>query len=707
MSRASRPPGSLDYARDDGRSELAQSSAVYPLKSPKPLNSAFCILHSAFRFLLLLLLACHKEPAPPIVLISVDTLRADRVRAELTPNILALARDGVMFDNTWSHVPLTLPSHTTIFTGLLPASNGVRDNAGYALDETIPTLASILAANGYTTGGAVSSYVLRKNAGIARGFDFFDDDTGDARDITASRPGEQTLASLTKWLNGTASKKVFCFLHLYDPHAPYRAPAQFQKAGRSDYDAAVAYADDSVGKFIADLKQRGLYDRAIIVLLSDHGEGLGDHGELDHGVFVYREALQVPLIVKLPDGERGKHIASLAALTDVTPTILGAAGIAIPQHIDGVDLLHAKLDDHRQVDAESYYGRLHLHWQQLTSVITARYQYIQAPQQELYDLPADPQETTNVMERERRTGVALAQALAARTKPLTAPSHVDDEDQRKLASLGYVSSGPLADEASYPDPKERIRYLTMYRHAERLARAGGTVAAIPMLKTVTHDAPEILDAWILLSRAMETTGHIDESIAVLRDTQRHFADNPSVSLALASALLRSKRLAEAEATASGAVSQEPVLAHELLARIELARGNAAEARKQAESALAAAPHRAASLLTLAQVEKASGDWQAMLAALDRAAERSGSIRGLQADRGEALLRLQRGAEAEEAYRKEVERFPDNLESWGNLAVILAAQGRNAEAREVVQRAVSLNPGPAAEKMAKEATTVIR
>jgi len=659
--------------------------------------------------------ACSKPSRPPadtpIILISVDTLRADRVRPDLTPNIVALSRDGTTFDRAYSHVPLTLPSHATILTGRLPASTGVRDNVGYVLGPDVPTLATILAANGYATGGAVSSYVLRRSTGIARGFTFFDDDAGSGEllDVTASRPGDRTMPLLQRWMDGIHSPKLFAFLHLYDPHAPYRAPAQFQKAGRSDYDAAVAYADDTVGKFVAGLKQRGLYDRAIIVFLSDHGEGLGDHGELDHGVFVYREAIQVPLIVKLPHSEHaGTHVTSLAALSDVFPTILGAAGIAPPAGIDGIDLMNAKENRDRQVDAESYYGRFHLHWHELTSVITSANQFIEAPARELYDLRADPAEKHNVIEQNRRVAAALAGDLAARTKPPGAPANVDEEDQRKLASLGYIRGSAAPDNKPYPDPKERIRFLTAYRTAERMARGGETVRAIPLLESVTRDAPEIVDAWVLLARAKEATGDPDDAIAVLRDAEKRFSDSPAIALALADALLRAKRYDEARAATAGVVSAEPVLARELLAKIALAKGDVAGARSEIEAALAAAPHRVATLIDLAQVEKKQGDWQATLATLDRAlAESPNPIRGLQADRGEALLHLQRGPEAEEAYRKEVERYPDDVDAWGNLAVILAAQGRRDEARATVQQAVRLNPGPAAQKMAAEAMDVIR
>jgi arylsulfatase A-like enzyme/tetratricopeptide (TPR) repeat protein len=662
-----------------------------------------------------LLFACNKTPPPaaetPIILISVDTLRADRVRSELTPNIVALSHDGTTFDRAYSHVPLTLPSHATILTGRLPASNGVRDNVGYVLGSDVPTLATILAGHGYANGAAVSSYVLRHSTGIAQGFAFFDDDTGlgELLDVTASRPGDRTMQKLEQWMDGIQSPKLFAFLHLYDPHAPYRAPAQFQKAGRSDYDAAVAYADDTVGRFIADLKKRGLYDRAIVVLLSDHGEGLGDHGELDHGIFVYREAIQVPLIVKLPHSENaGRHVSSLAALSDIVPTILAAAGLPPADRIDGIDLLHAKDDPQRQVDAASYYGRFHLHWHELTSVVTASHQFIEAPARELYDLAADPAEKSNVIDANRRIAAALAHDLATRTKPVGAPTNVDEEDQRKLASLGYIRGSTVPDNNPYPDPKERIRFITMYRTAERMARSGETVRAIPMLENVTHEAPEIFDAWVLLSKAKDATGHPDDAIAVLRDADRHFAGSPAVSLALADALLRRDKYDESRKVAEEAVNAEPVLARELLAKIALARGDLAGARKEIESALAFEPRRVATLISLARVEKRQGDWQSALATLDRALAASPNpLRGLQADRGEALLHLQRGPEAEQAYRQEVAKFPDDVEAWGNLAVILAAQGRRDEARATVQQAVRLNPGPAAQKMAAEAMDVIR
>src|SRR3954447_16865061 len=286
----------------------------------------------------LLLLACggcaRRERHPPVIVISIDTLRADHVSPRATPHIDALGRDAMVFRNAWSHSPLTLPSHLSIFTGLLPPEHGVRDNAGYRFDAAAhPTLAVALRQNGYRTGAAVSAYVLRGATGAASGFDDYEDAIGivDGAPVGAlQRSGDVTESIAERWIAAQGEKPFFFFLHLYEPHTPYTPT----------YDADVAHADRIVGKFLDFLRRGGLYDRALIVLLSDHGEGLMDHGEQEHGVFVYREALQVPLIIKLPHGERRGKIDIPVQLVDVLPTILEAAGINAPAGLRGTSLLH-------------------------------------------------------------------------------------------------------------------------------------------------------------------------------------------------------------------------------------------------------------------------------------------------------------------------------------------------------------------------------
>ncbi|HEX7150683.1 MAG TPA: sulfatase-like hydrolase/transferase [Thermoanaerobaculia bacterium] len=674
--------------------------------------SSFFILRSSFCVLvfLLALTACTRPEAPaappadlPIFLISIDTLRSDRVNAQLTPQLTALAQDGVTFTRAFSHVPQTLPSHTTMLTGLLPQHNGVRDNIGYAVAPSLDTLPEILKRNGYTTGASVSSYVLRRATGIDQGFDFFDDELEYRSfvDIMAERGGERSVAALQRWLDGVTSRKLFAFLHLYEPHAPY---------ANDSYDADVQQADAIVGSFLADLKRRNLYDDALVIVTSDHGEGLGEHGEDEHGVFLYREAIQVPLIIKLPRRARaGERIETMTALADLTPTILTAAGFTPPK-VDGLDALGA-VPPARRIYAESYYPRLHINWHELTSLVDAQHQYIDAPRRELYDWRADPREQTNLLDTNRRVAFAMAGELKPLVTPFQPPSNIDLEDQRKLAALGYLGSASPTPAGPLPDPKDRIHFLRILREAKRHVTRGEFAAAIPLLRKLTEENPSLVDEWVLLAEALERSRQRGEAIAVLRRANALFPGSAVVTLPLAELYLADRRFADARAHAELALKEDEVLAREMLAKIALAANDLPTAKREIERAAAVAPKRTTTLLALARVQKRAEEWGALLGTLDRIAAEIDTrhlprVRGLHADRGEALLHLQRGREAEQAFRRETELFPDNLPAWGNLAVILSVQGRNAEARALLDDAVRRNPTPEAQRMRAEALTVV-
>lgn len=284
-----------------------------------------------------------------VVLVSIDTLRADHLPAwgyagVLTPAIDALGRDGVTFLDAWAHVPLTLPSHVTLFTGLLPNVHGVRDNLGYAMPPAAASLPALLKARGYATGAAVSSYVLRRETGLDRGFDAYDDKLppgGGAQSVaTVQRAGADTTAAALDWLRAQAARPFFLFLHLYDPHEPYTPPEPYRSRFRLAYDGEIAASDAAVGGLVAELKRLGVYERALVVLTSDHGEGLGDHGEDGHGILLYREALHVPLIVKLPQGRRaGERVEARVGLADVLPTLASLLELPTPADLPGRPLL--------------------------------------------------------------------------------------------------------------------------------------------------------------------------------------------------------------------------------------------------------------------------------------------------------------------------------------------------------------------------------
>ena len=343
---------------------------------------------------LLLLAACSHggggapdiPKGTPVVLISIDTLRADHLPAYgykgvETPALDGLRRDGVLFERAYSTTPLTFPSHTTLLTGVLPAVHGVRDNVGYKLDAAkvqrgeMPFLPAILKRAGYATGGAVSAYVLQGKTGLSTGFDFYEDGI-EFRTGTGlgglQRPGSETLRLSRDWLRSVKDKPFFFFFHIYEPHSPYTPPEPYASRYPLKYDGEIATADHIVGDLIDELKALGVYDRAIVVLLSDHGEGLGDHGEEEHGVLLYEEAIHVPLILKLPRAQKaGGTTARPVQLLDVAPTVLGLLRLGVPKPMSGLSLL-AERAAPRRIYSETFYPRLHFGWSELFSLIDER-----------------------------------------------------------------------------------------------------------------------------------------------------------------------------------------------------------------------------------------------------------------------------------------------------------------------------------------------
>jgi arylsulfatase A-like enzyme/Flp pilus assembly protein TadD len=558
-------------------------------------------------FLLPLLLlgasACHRGsgsketwPSAPIVLISIDTLRSDHLpvygyQGVATPAIDALRKDAILFEKAYSHYPLTLPSHTTLLSGLLPTHTGVRDNSGYTFDAAHhPYLPQILKKAGYDTGAAVSAFILRHGTGLASGFDLYDDDisAGAGTDAyTAQRAGDVTAQKALDWVKGRGAKPFFLFLHLYEPHSPYEPPEPFASRYRTiPYDGEIATADSIVGTVLAALKEQGIYDRAVVVLLSDHGEGLGEHGEEQHGFFLYRETLQVPLLVKLPGGARaGSTVASPAGLVDVVPTLLAVTGVDKPAGLDGQSLLSLPVAESpaappRQIYAETFFPRLHYGWSDLASLIEGRFHYIHGPAPEMFDLTADPGETRNVLESERRAYAGLRKALDGYDRTLAAPSQEDAETTRKLTALGYAGRGHLTN-GPLPDPRTKRGVLHSLQEAKHLSAAKHYAEAAAVLRSVVRDSPDMVDAWAFLATCLERQEPPDPK-ATLAAYQRAFelsGGAPELALSVAGELYKLGRLDEAKAHAEIALAAHSDGASEMLASIALS-------RKDADTALA-------------------------------------------------------------------------------------------------------------------------
>ena len=668
-------------------------------------------MRAAIASAFLLLAACRaavETPAPPaerppIILISVDTLRSDRLppygyTRVATPHIDALRRDGVLHERAYSHVPMTLPSHASMFTGLLPAEHGVRNNIGYPFEaQRLRTLAEVLRENGYRTGAAVSSYVLRSETGIDDGFEVYDDAIPIVSGGATSehqRGGFETVAKAEAFVASHAGEPFFLFLHLYEPHAPYTPPEPFRSRYRDPYDGEIAAADAIVGKLVASLKARGIYDRAAIVFTSDHGEALWEHGEDQHGILLYREVLQVPLIVKLPRSERaGSKVTQPFALRQLHETILRLAGVA------------SDAKPHQPIYSETLYPRIHLGWSDLRSLIDGRYHYIESASPELYDLAKDPGETKNLIADERRVAASMRNALAQLPAGDTTIAAIDPEEAAKLAALGYIGT-PQNREGPLPNPREEIHTLRDIKAAFQLAADRRYDDAAKALRALLEKNPGLTDVASRLGEVLRDSGRDAEAIEVYRAAlARSQRVAPDLALALAVTYLKTENPREAAAHASLALRSHPVEAREVLARAAIAEQRFAEAETHARAAIAASERAPKSLLVLAELQRATGQLDAALATLDEAAARATELAmkqpGIDHLRADVLARQGKPEEAIAAYEREIARFPRQIQSYANLAVVhLALEDRRA-AERVLRAMVKANPHEGARALAEK------
>lgn len=658
-------------------------------------------MRRVFCIALLLLISCSKseQAKPPIILISVDTLRSDHLPAYgytgvATPHIDALRRDGVLYERAWSHAPLTLPSHVSLLTGLLPTEHGVRNNIGYRFDGAqFRTLAKVLRENGYRTGAAVSSYVLRSETGISDGFEVYDDAVpvnAGAATAENQRSGFETVKRAQSFVSANAQQPFFLFLHLYEPHAPYDP----------SYDGEIAKSDAILGQLIASLKASGVYDRALIVFTSDHGEALWEHGEDQHGILLYREVLQVPLIVKLPDAQRaGTSEKEPFALRRLFHEILSHAGI------------ESEAPPKKSIYAETLYPRIHLGWSELRSLFDGRFHYIESSSPELYDLEKDPAEKTNLIASDRRVAVAMRRELAEIPAAIDRMQRIDPEEARKLAALGYVGT-PQERTGPLPNPREQIHTLRDIKNAFQLAAERRNDEAIEALRALLKTNDASMDVATRLGEVLVESGRAGEAIVVYEAAMKRVQRfSPELALALAVAHARAGHPREAEAHAELALAALPLETHRLLASVAIDDGRFAEAEHHVRAAIEASDRQPDALLLLADLQRGAGQYDAALETLDaverRAAELGMAQQGIDHGRADIFARTDRPDQAAAAYRRELANFPHHLQSYANLAIIEFIQGRSGEAEKVLQEMVRKNPHQGARELARKTRSAVQ
>ena len=649
-------------------------------------------------------------PGAPLVVVSIDTLRSDHLpaygyRGVETPNLDRFRKDAILFERAYAQVPLTLPSHVTLFTGLLPFQHGVRDNLGYQLDPVAhPTLARLLRQRGYATGAAVSAWVLRGASGIGDGFDFYDDriaaPAGGADAAgRVQRRGDETAARAQAWLRGVKDEPFFLFLHLYEPHAPYEPPEPFRSRYPLAYDGEIAASDAFVGGLLDELRRLGLYDRAVIVVLSDHGEGLGEHGEDEHGILLYRWALQVPLLLKLPGSRRaGESVQTPAALVDVMPTLLSLLGVKPEAGLPGRSLLEVAPPP-RRIYAETFYPRIHLGWSDLRSLVDERDQYIEGARRELYDVVQDPGERHDLAASQGELLRSREKELAAMPSALKAPGGPRSEELQRLATLGYLGGAVAPGSGPLPDPRASLPVLAEVKSGFRLAAAGRDGEAVAVFHRVLDRYPSLLDARYEMGQALARLGRDQEAYDALREAVR---TSPSLASAispdLARVCLRLGRLAEAEGNARLAAAASPSEGHVLMAQVALARGDLAAAEQEARAVTADPGAELRAAVVLADVairrERFADAVAVTEAALRQIREQPlPPVPDLEFLRGDALARLGRYPEAQAAFESEIRSFPGNSKAYSRLAIVYGLEHRTVrEVDALLERMVAARPG---------------
>jgi choline-sulfatase len=655
------------------------------------------------------MLACvtgSAQPSTPVILISVDTLRADHLGCyqaarKSTPRIDSIARNSTLFSQVSALVPLTLPSHVALFTSKYPFENGVEDN-GVPFPAGA-TLASILKNAGYHTAAFVGSFVLDRRFGLSRDFDVYDSPfdlhnktVADAGDL--KRPGSQVAAAATHWLDQNGNAPFFLFLHLYDLHTPYDLPPETRlRRGEAGYEAELAYVDRVIGDFLAYLERRGLLNKSLIVFTSDHGEGLNEHGESTHGYFVYESTLHVPLIVHWPAGSKRvsqERIAEPASLLDVAPTILDALGLSRSKEMRGHSLITRKSAD--EIYSESLYARNHFGCAALRTMRVGRYKYIDAPNPELYDLSSDPGESRNLYAAQqslasdlRRRIIGLRASVPARKAQPPTPDAVSD-----LRSLGYLSGSTKSSRIeSHIDPKDRIGDFELYGHALALASAHRLEESNSLLQKLSGKLPDVVDIRISLGLNYQRTGQYAEAAREFKQALEREPLDAKAHFDLALCEFHLHRSDEAIRELQAALALEPwyTRAEELLADIFLQKKDYVQARLRWQHLLVVDPANYPAHYNLGVLSAMAQDWDEaqaqLLAALQTdpgSAEAHNALGSVYIRRGQLE---QARKELEEAIRMQPEFAPAHY----NLALVLKKQEKREEAVQELRAALKADP----------------
>jgi arylsulfatase A-like enzyme/Tfp pilus assembly protein PilF len=633
-----------------------------------------------------------------------------------TPNIDRMAEEGVLFENATTVVPLTLPAHSSIFTGTFPMYHGVRDNGGYYLDPEQITLAESLKEQGYATGAFVAAFVLDSRWGLHQGFDRYFDDFDLAKYETVSldsvqRRGDEVLAEALGWMDSAREGPFFSWIHLYDAHTPYEPPepflSQYGTAPFARYDGEVGYVDSLMGELMSWLEEKKLVDSTIVIFLGDHGEGLGQHRETSHGYFIYDATTHVPFILKAPSRRlRGRRVEAQVRVVDLMPTLLELVGAEIPAPVQGeslVDLATGGTDDLGLVAySESYYPRNHYGWSELKSLRDGALHYIAAPRPELFDLAEDPKQQNNLAPKRARTVRQFQDTLdqmldrySAEGVEDQAPVTLDAETQAQLAALGYLG-GPskikIDPDKPLADPKDKIKLFNLIKRAGGDSSEGRLDEALAKIQSVLAEDSEILEAHSILGNLYVKKEERVKAIEAYQDALARDPEFKPALFGLASIYEEMGRLDDAAAGFRRILEIDPRDngAYFRIAAIHARQKKFAEALEYLQQAVEVGSERpplhnlmAECYIGLEQFDEAEKEVQLVL-------EMKPDLPGAHYNLALILEAKQDIQGAIDAYQRDLELAPKNFKTHFNVAKLYGQVGRPQKMVEHFEESIELN-----------------
>jgi len=672
--------------------------------------------------------AKRKISKPNVILFTLDTTRADHIACYgypdvKTPNLDALAGRGVLFEQAATSSPLTLPAHCSIMTGIYPTYHGVRVNGNTALSEEQTTIAEVLSAQGYRCGAFIGAFVLDGRWGLEQGFEQYDDqfDLQKYKHIdlgAVQRPGNQVMDAALAWLDKAKTNPFFAWIHLYDPHAPYEPPepyySEYSQRGRAGlYDGEIASMDEQIGRCVAWLEKNGLSENTVLVLIGDHGEGLGSHGEGTHGYFIYDYAAHVPFVITTPfQGLQGVRVPSQVRGVDVFPTILGLVGVEGRAGTHGRSLLplmfKPELRPEDSAYGESMAPNIQFGWSPLQYLRTTRYKYIDAPKAELYEISRDADEQTNLFrdrpEIARSMKAELDRLIAETSKgaPVPQAANLDKETVERLAALGYIGAPVSAKKSSagdpraLADPKDKLSVFISIQEAGELILENHYVRAAENLEVALREEPTIPQALLQLATCYTELGRTGEAKAQLDSVLKNDPENVQALIALANLYLREGQREDVIALCKRTLSvdENNVQAYMLMGEICMAERNHSEALPYLEKAVEIQPkltrnrlNLAACLVGVRQYDRAEIMLKEIIHEYPKSARARYNLGLLYEEQG-------RLDEAKTAYAEEVSAFPREFQARFNLGKILFKLGDRAGYIENMREVVKLAPDQA-------------